>query len=237
MTDEELLAAEYALGLLEGAELLDARNRALSSDAFAEEVAWWQARLGPLFDEIEPLQAPGDIWSRIATRLSETSGAQVQQLTRRVRFWQAIAATTTAAAAAAAAMVLIVMPQQAPPPVPQSGPSAPAPLLVASLASEEGPTSLAVTFAAGQREIVVAPGRVAAEAGRDHELWLIPAGEAPISLGTIEPTGVQRRQLAPTIAAQVAAGATIALSLEPGGGSPTGAPTGPVLAAGTLNRV
>ena len=236
MTEQELLAAEYALNLLEGDELLDARNRALTSRKFAEDVARWQQRLSPLFDEIPPLQTAAGTWAKIEHRISGEPMGEVRQLTRRVRFWQGVAASATAAAAAAVLFLVLTPQQTVQPPVPGPTPAI-APVLVASLASETGPTSLAVTFAASQREIVIAPGRVSDEAGRDHELWLIPAGAAPISLGTIEPTRVQRRQLTPAIAARVASGATVALSLEPGGGSRTGAPTGPVLAAGALNPV
>lgn len=235
MTEEELLAAEYVLGMLEGDELLDARNRATADHDFAEDVARWQARFAPLFDEIVPLEAPEDTWSKIDQRIAGQPG-QVYQLTRRVRFWRRIAATAAAAAAVSAAALFMFSTPQRAPQDPTMAPAS-APLLVASLASEAGATSLAVTFAPSQREIVIAPGRVSGEANRAHELWLIPPGGAAISLGTIEPSGVQRRQLAPTVASQVASGATIALSLEPAGGSPTGAPTGPVLAAGTLNAV
>lgn len=234
MTEEEFLAAEFALGLLEGDELLGARNRALTSPEFAEEVATWQARLAPLFDEIAAVEAPADAWAKIDRRISGEPSGKVHQLTRRVRFWQGVSAAATAAAAASL-LFLVVNPRQVP--QPSTIAPAPAPVLVASLASEDGPTSLAVTFAASQREIVIAPGRVSDTADRDHELWLIPAGAAPISLGTIEPTGVQRRRIDPAVASRVASGATIALSLEPTGGSPTNAPTGPVLAVGALNPV
>jgi len=234
MTEEELLAAEYALGLLEGDELLQARNRQVSHEAFARDVAAWQRRLLPLFDEIGPVQPRANVWALIQQRIAGARSGEVHQLTHRVRLWQAVSAITTAAAAAAAVFLLQAPQQSSQPPL--VSPAA-APVLVASLASEEGPTSLAVTYAETQREIVIAPGRVAQAAGRDYELWLIPAGAAPISLGTIAPTGLQRRRLDPVLALRVVSGATIALSLEPGGGSPTGAPTGPVLAAGTLNSV
>ena len=54
MTSDELLAAEFVLGLLEGEDLLAARARAKSDAAFAEEIAIWQDRLAPLADTIAP---------------------------------------------------------------------------------------------------------------------------------------------------------------------------------------
>ncbi len=62
---------------------------------------------------------------------------------------------------------------------------------------------------------------------RVHELWLIPENGAPQSLGTFETTTTLRDL-------KVEAGTTLAVSLEPLGGSPTGAPTGPVVAVGVL---
>jgi anti-sigma-K factor RskA len=68
-------------------------------------------------------------------------------------------------------------------------------------------------------------------------LWLIPEGGQPLSLGVVSAEGVQRRVLEPALALRFAAGATVAVSDEPEGGSPTGQPTGDVLAAGSLSTV
>jgi anti-sigma-K factor RskA len=69
------------------------------------------------------------------------------------------------------------------------------------------------------------------------ELWLIPADGVPRSLGVIGLGGTQRVTLAPTLLELVADGAVLAVSLEPVGGSPTGAPTGPVIATGRLTAI
>ena len=66
---------------------------------------------------------------------------------------------------------------------------------------------------------------------RTFELWLLPEDGAPESLGTFAQTG----RLPSTAVAQMQAGTGLAVSLEPIGGSPTGAPTGPVLAVGMLS--
>ena len=52
MTGDQTLAAEYALGLLEGEDLLAARARVASDALFAAEVDQWQDRLAPLADHI-----------------------------------------------------------------------------------------------------------------------------------------------------------------------------------------
>ncbi|MEM1233705.1 MAG: anti-sigma factor, partial [Pseudomonadota bacterium] len=73
----------------------------------------------------------------------------------------------------------------------------------------------------------------APEDGRDHELWLILPGEAPVSLGLLDAQGRVIADLS-IVPAEVLAGATLAVSDEPDGGSTTGAPTGAVLAVGNL---
>jgi anti-sigma-K factor RskA len=234
MSEQDITAAEFALGLLEGQALLDARGRLASDAAFAEEVAWWETRFAPLFDRMAPVEPPANGWERVEASIASASNDNVRRLTTRLRVWRSIAAATTAAAVAAGAALVLVPRLEAPAERPAEA-AAPAQLLVASLSSEEGPTSLSVTYVGSERSLVVAPGRVSQVDRRDHELWVIPAGAAPISLGTIDPSGVQRRQISPAVAATIASGATIALSLEPAGGSPTGQPTGAVLAAGTLN--
>ena len=79
--------------------------------------------------------------------------------------------------------------------------------------------------------------RVAADtqAGKSHELWLISnCFPAPRSLGVIAPDTFTVRPLQAAYDPEILEAATYAVSLEPEGGSPTGAPTGPVLFLGKL---
>ncbi|MCD6061837.1 MAG: hypothetical protein K0S16_2148 [Moraxellaceae bacterium] len=73
-------------------------------------------------------------------------------------------------------------------------------------------------------------------ADRDLELWAIPEGGAPQSLGVIRRSEATKAEVALGAEAQarLAGGKVLAISLEPAGGSPTGAPTGPVLYTGRL---
>jgi anti-sigma-K factor RskA len=233
MSEEIPLAAEYVLRLLEGEELLDARRRAAEDPAFAAEVAWWEERLAPLFAEFAEEAPSPDLWPRILRRLDEP-GAAVVVLKKQVARWRA--ATAVAAVAAAVLLGLQLRPD-APAPVPLPPVTTPAPLLVASLVGEEAPEALTVAFRAAGRELVITPARVEAPSGRARQLWLIPEGGQPISLGLIASEGVQRRVLPAAVASRFASGATIAVSDEPTGGSPTGQPTGAVLATGGLNTV
>jgi anti-sigma-K factor RskA len=69
-------------------------------------------------------------------------------------------------------------------------------------------------------------------AGRDLELWALPAGGVPTSLGLVGDTERSTVKLAAVASRSLANVPTLAVSLEPKGGSPTGRVTGPVLAVG-----
>lgn len=229
MTAELPLAAEYVLRLLEGEDLLAARARVADDPVFAAEVAWWEDRLAPLFDEFADEQPSAELWSRILRRLEEPAD-NVIALKHKLARWRA-----TAAAVAVAATILLALQLRPQPPLPAPVPQAqPAPLLVASLAGDDAPEALTVAYRPATRELVIAPARIEAPNGRVRQLWLIPAGGQPISLGLVAKDGIQRRFVVVQIAGQFADGGTIAVSDEPTGGSPTGQPTGTVLASGSL---
>ena len=74
-------------------------------------------------------------------------------------------------------------------------------------------------------------------AGNDHELWVIPAGGKPLSLGLLRSGAPQRLVLPMRLAPYFRDRSTLAVSVEPVGGSKTGQPTGPVIAAGELSSI
>ncbi|TIX96857.1 MAG: anti-sigma factor, partial [Mesorhizobium sp.] len=74
-------------------------------------------------------------------------------------------------------------------------------------------------------------------AGKDFELWMIEGKNAPVSMGIIPAGQIAHMTIAPAVQEKLAQGAVLAVSLEPAGGSPTGQPTGPVVAAGDLKSI
>lgn len=234
MTERELLAAEHALRLLDGEELFASRQLARDDAAFAAEVARWEAYFAPLYDEIADVAPRADAWQGLVARLDEGSGATVMTLRRKLAIWRGAAAAS--AAAASILLVLQIVPSAdrtlSPAPVPTSAPAER--LLIAALGGENLPAPLAVTFRPTANELTISASQLAVPQGRVRELWLIPAGSSPISLGLVIASDSQRRIVPDAIAVQFGQGATIALSDEPVGGSPTGLPTGAVLAAGKM---
>ncbi|WP_423142012.1 anti-sigma factor [Parablastomonas sp. CN1-191] len=232
MTAEERSAAEYVLGLLDGSELMAARRRHGEDAHYRALVEWWEDALAPLFDEIAEVEPGAALWARVEAAISgRDPGAEVLALRRRVRGWQL---TSALAAAAAVVLALVALPRIAAPPVPPATtPVAPRAPLIAALALPGKAAPLALTFLPGSGELVVNaadhdPGR-----GKDDELWVIPAGGTPRSLGVVA-AGTRRVALEPALARLLTDGATVAVTREAAGGSPTGLPQGPLLSSGKL---
>lgn len=213
--DDDLLAAELALGLVDDTAVA---ARSAADPAFAERVAWWEARFAGLTAPLGE-EPSSELWRRIAARLPSNDNAG--GLLR----WKVISGGL-AAVSAIALFMLAQRPQIELPPQP----GAP---VVASLSGEKG-SALAISYDSTARRLTIAPVQLDPGKG-DAELWVIPVGSKEvISLGVIDAKKPSSRQLNPAQARLVAAGATFAVSLEPTGGSPTGQATGPIVASGKL---
>ena len=235
----DLLAAEYALGLLSGDTLAEARRREMTDPGFALLVDRWNERFEPLIGEIEPVQPDGNLWDRIRSSIEapEQRPVELDSMRRRLNIWKGYSAAITAVAAA---LLLVVGLRTAEPPQPVPAPAtAPAagPMMVATLAPETGPPSLTATYDPATQLLVVAPAVLGSVQGHDHELWIVPEGGTPHSLGIVTPAAPRRMRVPPAMDETLMASATIALSAEPSGGSPTGLPTGPIVASGKFARI
>jgi anti-sigma-K factor RskA len=175
------------------------------------------------------------------------AGADVIRLTRRARRWRGIAVITTAMAAALAALVVArdyrpdLLPAQIrPTPLiqivekPVEVPSQRPAQYVAVLQKDSSSPAFLLTFDLGRRTLAVRRVGAEKQPGKSYELWLIAdKSSAPRSLGLI---GSDEFTLHPEPSSDpvMINAATYAVSLEPEGGSPSGAPTGPVLYTGKL---
>lgn len=232
MTERDLLAAELALGLLEGEELLAARGLAASDRAFARAVSDWEERLAPLLAGIGEAEPPVALRQRILDAVvGEGESGTVVSLRRRLGFWKGVSAAATAIAASLALAVAYDW-TRAPPAIDR-----PASVMVASLVSEDQVTIIAAAWRPEESNLAVMPGAIQDPVGQDHELWVIPADGTPRSLGLVD-AGRRRIAVPPALAPLLSQpNAVLALSVEPAGGSPTGLPTGPVVASGPLQKV
>ena len=235
MTERDQLAAEYALGLLEGEHLLAARGRMAAEPDFAAAVAFWETRLAPLLDEIGG-EVPDDaLWARIAAEVEAVPGGEVVSLVdalgARVRFWQRAAAGAAMAAVGSVAL-LVLQPGPAPTtPVALQGP------LVASIPIGDTPLRLGVTYLPDRKEMLVSASGLTADGVHDHELWLVPPQGDLRSLGVVVPGREASMVLDPEVAALIGDGAQMVLTREPIGGKPAGQSAGPVVAEGAFQTI
>jgi anti-sigma-K factor RskA len=221
---DRLTAAEYVLGVLGAAERRQAEQRLTHDQAFANEVAFWEERLGGLADAVAPVAPPERAWSRIAraTR-AHNPGAPRESLWQSLVFWRSFAIGSAALAAASiGALTFIAISPVARPP------------LLATLGAANGQPGFVAAVNAGGTTLMVVPAALLTSDPRAMELWLIPAGDKPHSLGLIAPGRPVRIEVPRDLVTRIGVDSALAVSLEPPGGSPTGQPTGPVIASGKL---
>jgi anti-sigma-K factor RskA len=207
---DSALAAEYALGVLPLADRAAAEARARRDPAFAAEIAAWETHLGAMNDGFADAPPP-DLMPAIEARLFPAAPPRRSGLLG----WLVGALT----AAALVLAVVLALPWLAPEQT-----------MRAELAAADSALVYAVTYA-GDRLTVTRTAGDAAPQGQVHELWLIAGNADPVSLGMIDGDTTTLAMPAPV------AGVTLAVSLEPDGGSPTGQPTGPVLVTGVVGEV
>lgn len=234
--DFDLLAGIYVLGALEADEARAVEDLAARDPGVAHAVEAWQNRLAPLAAAVPPSPVPPDLWASIEATIGfapEPTAAPAQSATATAappalallrRAWHSLPVwrTATAALALAAALAGITL-------VTRPEPTR----LVTTLAPAGSPAPVFVAQVETDGTLLIRPlSAVQVAGGKDLELWALPEGaQKPISLGVLPPIGrsVAAQKLPP-------APVQLLVSLEPAGGSPTGAPTGPVLFGGTLKR-
>lgn len=233
---DNLRYAEYVLGLLDAdARAAVAREIDTSPEA-AAAVALWQRHLTPLALEIADEAPPAHVWAAIRRRLRFDAPVERPRITlwENASMWRWLGLGATAVAACL--LVLTVTRPTAPvaPPV-ATAPKAPTTLMVSTIAGDNGVAGWTATMDIDRSELLVVPASPSAVASnRNTELWLIPEGGKPISVGVFPPTDPKRFHLEKALLDRLGPTAALAVSLEPVGGSPTGQPTGPVIAKGAI---
>ena len=242
--DDDLFAAEYALGVLDANERLEAQARIARDPAFAARVSAWDARFAAWLLRAQP-QAPGaHVWPRVRTTLGWASVGDDARTGRwnDVRTWRLATGLAAAAAIGAISFALLQRPAPVAPPPVVVAPPAPAPTIparpVTVLERDDGSTGWIASIDASAAQVHMAPVPAPADAqGRVNELWVIPAGQAPISLGLLSGDKAQTIAVSDAVRDALRVGATLAVTLEPASGIPHAAPTGPIIAKGGISRI
>jgi anti-sigma-K factor RskA len=273
--DREGLASEYALGTLDADERAQAEALMLVDPGFAESVRRWERRLGELNVMVAAVEPPASVWEAIKEKLPATpqsaqvrlpeiappvtpqapaaaasaqQGAEIVDLTARLRRWRGITAIVGTLAAGFAAIVVareirpdLLPAQMRPKPRIEvverivEKPAAQPAQFVAVFQKDEQSPAFVLSVDIDKRMVTVR--QVAAEKLPDktYQLWIATQpGTPPRSLGLITDADYTVREALADYDPAVISNATYGISLEPPGGSPTGAPTGPVIHAKLL---
>jgi|GEM_PF-366021 len=254
--DPAMLAGALVLGTLEGAELTDAQRRRLEDAGFRNACEWWEWRLGSMAEAAPSLTPSADVWRAIEARIDAMDASkgegviegggggggatplQSRRVSDNVGWNLGKPLALAGLAAAAVAAVFLFLPQS-----PDTDVGTPyvqassSPQLIAQLQDETGARKLASRVDGDRRTMMLSITGLDAETGQAPELWVIPEGGAPVSLGSIPEQGEFSRVITDDEAQLLQRGATIAVTFEEDTGVPHEAPTPPILLAGPLDQV
>ena len=211
------LAADYAIGLMPATARRRFDALLLEDAALRVELGHWQDALASLTGSLPERPVPDHVWAGIKARIEP----QVLHVPAKKPFWMNLRVLMAACAVVVAVLVGVLYQRDI-------GAEYNATLVAAN-------QQPALQIQAFGDHLQVEPLSLAAvEPTRALELWAIAPGGKPISLGLVPTSGKGRIQLSQAQQALLSAPLTLAVSLEPQGGSPTGQPTGPVLYQGAL---
>lgn len=233
--DREIVAGEYVLGLLDGAERKAFEKRMASDAKLDAAVTRWQTRLAPI-DATAPLMEPSTgLWQRIESGLdqaparSQATAPQSALGARLTQWWDSLWLWRGAALAGCAAALLLAFGLAA-----ALDRARRQPVMVAVLLTETNLAAAVVnTFADGRVELLPLQD-IAVPQGRALEIWTLwDRATGPRSVGLID-----RARAVPLRLDNLPLGADqlFEITVEPAAGSPTGRPTGPIVAKGLTAR-
>ena len=221
----DALCGEYLLGTLRGPARRRFERALREEPSVASRLAYWQATLVPEYGAAMEVKPSARVWRSLRSDLHLDDFRA--PLLSRLGFWRGLAAASTAALVLLA--VSRLLPVDGEPPVLQP---------IARLESGKGAAPVLASLSRDGRTLALSSER-ALQAGpqQSYELWLLPAdGGAPQSVAVLA-TLSARVPVPESLRGRMVDGAKLAVSVEPPGGSPTGAPTGPVIMVGSIGTV
>jgi anti-sigma-K factor RskA len=207
------LASEYALGTLRGPARRRFERWRASTPLVDQRCRFWEERLVRLAKGLTPEQPPAHVWTAIQRRLNLTAP---RSALRRIRSF-ALAASVVLVVGVAGLLYW-------------RGHQTLRPTAVVRISAKSGEQVWQLEVFGNTNRLVAHAAKLPARpAGSDYELWALPKGGAPVSLGVLPSEGASSRILTPIQKRALAISSQVAVSIEPLGGSPTGQPTGDVL--------
>ncbi|MGE0876207.1 MAG: anti-sigma factor [Burkholderiales bacterium] len=238
---QDRLAAEYVLGTLRGPARARFARWMREDATLRRKVAEWDARILPMSAAVPERPAPARVWEAVASRTGAHAAPAARSLWDSLAFWRGLGLAASGMAAALLVLAIAVPPRQAdaPPPVLVRAPSrqlGAAYIAVLSDAKTQKPVLLASAARDSTQLFVKTLDKSIHVDDGSLELWALPSGKAPRSLGVLAADDKLKLALHAPADESLGDVPALAVSLEPRGGSPTGAPTGPVLFSGPCVR-
>ncbi|WP_165215749.1 anti-sigma factor [Affinirhizobium pseudoryzae] len=222
--DLEAIADDYVLGLLDPAEQAAVEAEANRNAALRQAIGRAQDRFLPLDMTARPVPVPANLWPLIEARLSAAKvdpadAPQAAANDNRLSFWRRSTFTGLAASLLLAVGLGWSLTRTV------------EPLVVAVLVNGAGEVQAVVEDFGSERAVVRLLTDVSLPADRSLQVWTLPSREmGPVSLGLVD--GASSTRLDPPSLPRPRDAQLYEITLEPAGGSPTGRPTGPILAKG-----
>ncbi len=239
-SERDALAGEYVFGLLDEAQADQVEQRMTGDAALAEAVESWRRHMAEIDWQARPLPPDPALWARIMGNLGTqvapvqasrmrapaaqpSAGSRLREWWSSLFVWRGMA-FAGALASLALAVGLNGAVQQA----------RRQPVLVAVLMTDGNAAAAVVnTFADGRTELLPLQNFTVPE-GKALEIWTLwDRGVGPRSVGLIDRARSTRLRLDQLPLGQ---GQLFEITLEPATGSPTGRPTGPILAKGLTTQ-
>ena len=207
------LASEYVLGTLRGPARRRFERWRASTPLVDERCRFWEERLMRLAQGLTPLQPPAHVWPAIQRRLNLTAAGPGL---RRIRTFALAASVVLVMGLAGLLYWRSVQTVRA--------------TVVSTISAKSGEHVWELEVFGNLDRLVAHAAKLPARpAGSDYELWALPKGRAPVSLGVLPAEGATTRILTPIQKEALASSSQVAVSIEPHGGSPTGQPTGDIV--------
>ena len=234
MPDRATLAAELALGLLEGAARAEALRLKLADPGFAAEVEQWHTQIAPLYDGYAEVAAPAGLMALIDELIdAETASDRALTalpVTRLANRWKM--ATFGVSALAAALALALVWPRTQSTPAPITAPD----VAVAQLTGPIEGLLLTARYDSSSAEMLVrVEGMPVTET--EPELWIVPADGQPRRLGRLQRGGVTRIAVAEGHRQFIDPVSELILTMEPRVLPDPEKPSAPTVAQGRLQRI
>ncbi|MBB3455528.1 anti-sigma-K factor RskA [Rhizobium sp. BK313] len=222
---DEVLAGEYVLGVLSLEDRQKVERRMRSDRQFAAIVSRWEQNLSGFNDDYDTVTPAASVFPKIERRIfgEAASGAN---LWNSLLLWRSVAFGSLFLAAGVLVFTITNNNVSRPSPGKQ---------LTASLSGQNSAINLLADYDAASGRLRVTPVAAGQPQEKSLELWLIRGSDPAEALGVLPQTGEGEIVLPQEVHGKLTEGAIIAVSVEPFGGSPTGKPTGDVIASGTIH--